>query len=94
MININLIDISFQLITNGFNLLDAEMNTIGTGIYLGVSVTDHSCDPNAVATFDGITLNVRAIEDIESLDWSKVSTYVNQYLFINRFTRWWIKINI
>lgn len=51
------------------------MNTIGTGIYLGVSVTDHSCDPNAVATFDGITLNVRAIEDIESLDWSKVSTY-------------------
>lgn len=49
------------------------MTTIGTGIYLGVSITDHSCSPNAVATFDGITLNVRAIEDMENLDWSKVS---------------------
>lgn len=35
------------------------MNPVGTGIYLGVSVTDHSCKPNAVATFEGTTLYMR-----------------------------------
>lgn len=61
-----------RLITNGFNILDPEMNAIGTGIYLGVSVVDHSCKPNAVATFEGTTLSIRLIEDIPSLDWSKI----------------------
>lgn len=48
------------------------MNPIATGIYVGISVTDHSCKPNAVATFEGTTLNLHAIEDIEGLDWTKV----------------------
>lgn len=50
------------------------MNSIATAIFLGVSVTDHSCKPNAVATFEGTTLHIHAIEDIECLDWSKVFT--------------------
>lgn len=61
------------MIVNAFNILDQEMNSIATGIYLGVSVTDHSCKPNAVATFDGTTLFIRTIEDLPSVDWSKVS---------------------
>ncbi|XP_017470648.1 PREDICTED: histone-lysine N-methyltransferase SMYD3 isoform X1 [Rhagoletis zephyria] len=61
-----------RLITNGFSILDPEMNSIATAIYLGVSVTDHSCKPNAVATFEGTTLHVHAIDDIECLDWSKI----------------------
>ncbi|XP_031626334.1 histone-lysine N-methyltransferase SMYD3 [Contarinia nasturtii] len=61
-----------RMIVNAFNILDQEMNSIGTGIYLGVSVTDHSCKPNAVATFDGITLYIRTIEDLPSVDWSKI----------------------
>jgi len=61
-----------QLITNGFNILDAEMNSIATAIYLGVSITDHSCQPNAVATFEGNELHIHAIEDMECLDWSKI----------------------
>lgn len=44
------------------------MNSIATGIYLGVSVTDHSCKPNAVATFDGTTLYIRTIQDLPSVD--------------------------
>lgn len=48
------------------------MNSIATAIFLGVSVTDHSCKPNAVATFEGITLHIHAIEEMEYLDWSKV----------------------
>uniref|UniRef100_A0A1A9WZC6 MYND-type domain-containing protein n=1 Tax=Glossina brevipalpis TaxID=37001 RepID=A0A1A9WZC6_9MUSC len=67
-----LLSIHGRLITNGFNILDAEMNSIATAIYLGVSVTDHSCKPNAVATFEGTTLHIHAIEDMEFLDWSKI----------------------
>lgn len=48
------------------------MNSIATAIYLGVSVIDHSCEPNAVATFVGTTLNIHALEDISNLEWSKV----------------------
>lgn len=65
------------MIVNAFNILDNEMNSIGTGIYLGVSVTDHSCKPNAVATFDGTTLYIRTIEDLPSVDWSKVCIQYN-----------------
>ncbi|XP_055903377.1 histone-lysine N-methyltransferase SMYD3 [Eupeodes corollae] len=61
-----------RLVTNGFNILDPEMNAIATGIYLGVSVTDHSCKPNAVATFEGTELHIHVTEDMEYLDWSKI----------------------
>lgn len=57
---------------NAFSILDQEMNSVATGIYLGVSVTDHSCKPNAVATFDGTTLFIHTIEDLPSIDWSKI----------------------
>lgn len=60
------------------------MNSIATAIYLGVSVTDHSCKPNAVATFEGTTLHIHAIEDIECLDWSKVEQI--ERLFQNEFS--------
>lgn len=60
------------MIVNAFNILDQEMNSIATGIYLGVSITDHSCKPNAVATFQGTTLYIRTIEDLPSIEWSKV----------------------
>lgn len=61
---------------NGFNILDPEMMSIGTGIYLGCSVIDHSCDPNAVAVFEGITIHIRAVKDMPVLDWEKVCLYI------------------
>lgn len=64
------------MIVNAFNILDQEMNSIGTGIYLGVSVTDHSCVPNAVATFNGTTLSIRTIKDLPSVDWSQVGVFL------------------
>ncbi|XP_015041837.1 histone-lysine N-methyltransferase SMYD3 isoform X1 [Drosophila pseudoobscura] len=67
-----LMSIYGRLITNGFNVLDAEMNSIATAIYLGVSITDHSCQPNAVATFEGNELHIHALEDMPCLDWSKI----------------------
>lgn len=60
-----------RMVVNGFNILDPEMNSIGTGIYLAASVLDHSCTPNAVAVFHGTTLSIRAVADIPLFDWSK-----------------------
>lgn len=48
------------------------MNSIATGIYLAVSIVDHNCVPNAVATFEKRKLYIRLLEDIPSFDWSKV----------------------
>ncbi|XP_014289621.1 histone-lysine N-methyltransferase SMYD3 isoform X1 [Halyomorpha halys] len=61
-----------RMIVNGFSILDGEMTTLGTGIYLGASTIDHSCTPNSVAVFSGTTLSIRTIEDISDYDWSKV----------------------
>lgn len=69
------------MVVNAFSILDQEMNSIATGIYLGVSVTDHSCKPNAVATFVGTTLYIRTIENLSSVDWSKVQQQTNCNLF-------------
>lgn len=62
-----------RMLVNAFNVLDQEMNSIGTAIYLGVSITDHNCAPNAVATFEGTTIYIRLIKEIPILDWSKVN---------------------
>lgn len=67
-----LLGIYGRLITNGFNILDPEMNSIATGIYLAVSIVDHCCKPNAVATFEGKKLSLRLLEDIPQFSWSKV----------------------
>ena len=60
------------MIINSFTILDMDMNSIGSGIYIGASIIDHSCEPNAVATFDGKTINIRAIKDMPCLDWKQV----------------------
>ena len=44
--------------------------TIGTALYLGPSVMDHSCSPNASVSFDGIDIVVRSLTDREELDFS------------------------
>jgi len=62
---------------NAFNILDNNLNTVGTGIYLAASVLNHSCVPNAAATFDGITLRIGAIVDIEHTDPELVNVYNN-----------------
>ncbi|CAH2068269.1 unnamed protein product, partial [Iphiclides podalirius] len=61
-----------RMVINSFTILDIDMNSIGTGIYLASSIIDHSCNPNAVATFDGKTINIRAIKDMPLLDWRQI----------------------
>lgn len=62
-----------RLCTNGFNILDPEMISIGTGLYLGVSIIDHSCKPNAVATFEGLKLRLNLTEDLNFHHWSQIN---------------------
>lgn len=61
-----------RLCINSFNILDDDLNSIGTGIYLAASILDHSCKPNAVATFDGPQLSIRLTEDIPELKWDQI----------------------
>lgn len=57
---------------NSFNIIDQELQCLGTGMYLGASIIDHSCAPNAVAIFDGPKLYIRALETFRFSDWSEV----------------------
>ncbi|XP_014611358.1 PREDICTED: histone-lysine N-methyltransferase SMYD3 isoform X1 [Polistes canadensis] len=61
-----------RICINSFNILDLDMNSIGTGIYLAPSVIDHSCKPNAVAVFEGTTIIIRTLEDLPCLNWSQI----------------------
>lgn len=58
---------------NSFTISNQEFQTVGTGVYLAASILDHSCEPNAVATFEGKTLLIHAISEIPKFDWSKAS---------------------
>ncbi|XP_065088448.1 histone-lysine N-methyltransferase SMYD3 isoform X2 [Ochlerotatus camptorhynchus] len=72
--NTELLQIFGKMCINSFNILDDDMNSIGTGMYLGTSIIDHSCRPNAVATFDGSTVRIRLLEDYHGgeIDFSKI----------------------
>lgn len=48
-----LLDIYGRVNTNAFHI-SHNIENIAVGIYLGPSVLDHSCSPNAIVTFQGI----------------------------------------
>ncbi|CAN7993700.1 unnamed protein product [Ixodes hexagonus] len=60
---------------NTYTIGSYEECPIGTGLYIGPSILDHSCTPNAHAVFDGRTLLLRAAVDIEcdSVDGIRIS---------------------
>ena len=54
-----------RIAVNSFSIVDgSEQDSIGSGLYLGPSIFDHSCVPNAAATFmPDRTIVIRALED-------------------------------
>lgn len=48
------------------------MQAVGTGIYLAPSILDHSCSPNAVATFDGFKLRIQLTQELPKLEWDSI----------------------
>lgn len=67
-----LLGIYGRMVVNTFNILDSEMQSIGSGIYLAASVIDHSCAPNAVAVFEGTKIVIRTLKNLPTVDWLKV----------------------
>ncbi|CAL1268201.1 unnamed protein product [Larinioides sclopetarius] len=73
------IEIFGKMAINSFSISDDEMQTIGTGLYLGASVFDHSCCPNAEVVFDGVNAYIHATKHVPHRDISKVYiSYIEQ----------------
>ena len=41
------LEIYGKIIVNGLKILDGNMSNVGHGLYIGTSILDHSCAPNA-----------------------------------------------
>ncbi|XP_063707747.1 histone-lysine N-methyltransferase SMYD3-like [Culicoides brevitarsis] len=64
-----------QICVNSYHIVDEDMANAGQGIYLAASIVDHSCVPNAVATFEGSQLSITLTQDIEGtgpVNWSQI----------------------
>lgn len=53
-----------RLSANGFTITDAQNQSVGIGLYLGAIAANHSCAPNAHASFEGTMLRLRALRPI------------------------------
>ncbi|CAG0915467.1 unnamed protein product [Notodromas monacha] len=74
-----LLGIFGRISVNCFNLVDGEFTVIGSAVYLAASIFDHSCDPNAVAIFNGHNLEIRSIKEIPDFDLNRVFiSYIDQ----------------
>lgn len=54
------------------------MANAGQGVYLAASIVDHSCVPNAVATFEGTQLSITLTQDLAGtgpVNWSQVMDF-------------------
>jgi len=59
------LEVYCRVLINSVEITDSFGNSIGTGVYLGLSAVDHSCKPNVSVTFVGKTALLRAIENVE-----------------------------
>ena len=66
----DIVRLHFQLLVNCVSLYTGRLDypsAFGTGLYLPVSVLNHSCEPNARVEFDGgKAASVIALKDIET----------------------------
>ena len=56
---------SLQVLINSFNYTNESNQRLGTALYLGASMLDHSCLPNAAFSFRKGRISVRALENID-----------------------------
>ena len=61
---------------NRFCISDDRNVGLGCALYLGASIFDHSCAPNACPSFQGRTLTVRTLVDVPNLNLDNVSQYL------------------
>uniref|UniRef100_A0A1X7U1G6 MYND-type domain-containing protein n=1 Tax=Amphimedon queenslandica TaxID=400682 RepID=A0A1X7U1G6_AMPQE len=65
--------IACKMISNSFSILDWEMNSIGSGVYILPALLNHSCDPNVIALFEGPKMRLRTTKKI----------FENEQLFVS-----------
>lgn len=53
-----------QMMINRFSVQNAYLEPIGEALYIGPSIHDHSCSPDAGYTFNGSQLIIRAARDM------------------------------
>ncbi|XP_064458542.1 histone-lysine N-methyltransferase SMYD3-like isoform X2 [Ornithodoros turicata] len=58
------LEIFGKMVINSYSICDYHNYDVGTGLYIGPSIFDHSCAPNAQAVFDGRKMILRAIRNI------------------------------
>uniref|UniRef100_A0A0B6ZHP7 SET domain-containing protein n=1 Tax=Arion vulgaris TaxID=1028688 RepID=A0A0B6ZHP7_9EUPU len=61
-----MLEIFGKMVINTFTIADEMLQDVGVAVYTSPSVLDHRCWPNAVASFDGRNVIVRAVDDIAS----------------------------
>lgn len=59
------LEIYGKMIINSYCICNDEHSPVGTGLYIGPSILDHSCSPNAHAVYEGHKLQLRAAQDIK-----------------------------
>ncbi|KAK3588645.1 hypothetical protein CHS0354_038877 [Potamilus streckersoni] len=67
-----LMEVFGKVTINSFTICDGDLQAVGVGLYLGASYLDHSCQPNAVVSFQGQKLMVRALRDIPEVKPSNI----------------------
>ncbi|KAJ1359190.1 Histone-lysine N-methyltransferase EZA1 [Parelaphostrongylus tenuis] len=66
-----------KLVTNAFSITDAIGRVLGTGLYLGISVHNHSCIPDAYVRFEGSTAVMRRPQIGGNYDVNLTISYVD-----------------
>lgn len=66
-----------KIVTNAFAITSASGRVLGTGLYVGISVHDHSCVPDAFVYFEGSTAVMRSLQAGTSYDISLTISYVD-----------------
>lgn len=61
-------DLYGRFLINGFVISDYFDGDLGRGLYLGPSILNHSCVPNAIQIFEGKRLIIKATRAIESIE--------------------------
>ncbi|CAL1533962.1 unnamed protein product [Lymnaea stagnalis] len=61
-----LLEIFGKMVINTFTIADELLQDVGVAVYTSPSILDHRCWGNAVASFDGIKIRVRAVDAIHS----------------------------
>lgn len=73
----DLLSLFGKLMVNGFQITDNCFRILGVGLYIQISCLDHSCRPNCAAVFEGVRMQVRAINNINTQQQTILIHYVD-----------------